>query len=96
VYNIGNMPTNHRNLERVIKGFANHNRLKILELLDREPELSVADIAEKLKIGYENASDHIRKLALSGLVMKRNDGVNVRHKLTPRARSILIFCKKLE
>ncbi len=79
-----------------MKGFANHTRLRILELLDREPELSVADISEKLKIGYENASDHIRKLAIAGLVMKRNDGSNVRHKLTPRAKSILAFCKTLE
>ena len=83
-------------MERVVKGFANHNRLKILELLDQKPELSVADISEKLKIGYENASDHIRKLAIAGLVMKRSDGPNVRHKLTTRAKSILAFCKTLE
>ena len=83
-------------MERVVKGFANHNRLKILELLDQKPELSVADISEKLKIGYENASDHIRKLAIAGLVMKRNDGSNVRHKLTARAEAILAFCKRLE
>ena len=90
------MAINHRNVERLVKGFANHNRLKMLELLDREPELSVADISEKLKIGYENASDHIRKLAIAGLVMKRSDGPNVRHKLTTRAKSILAFCKTLE
>jgi DNA-binding transcriptional ArsR family regulator len=90
------MLINYRNLERVVKGFANHNRLKILELLKQESELSVLDVAEKLKIGYENASDHIRKLAIAGLVIKRNDGVNVRHKLTPRANSVLVFCKKLE
>lgn len=79
-----------------MKGFANHNRLKILELLDQEPELSVADISKKLKIGYENASDHIRKMAFAGLVMKRSDGLSVRHRLTPRAKTILVFCKKLE
>lgn len=90
------MPVNFRNLERITKGFANHNRLRILELLDHEPELSVDLIAEKLKIGYENASDHVRKLAIAGLVMKRNDGPYVRHKLTPRAHTILAFCKKLE
>jgi len=90
------MAINYRNVERLVKGFANHNRLKMLELLDREPELSVADISEKLKIGYENASDHIRKLAIAGLVMKRSDGPNVRHKLTPRAESILAFCKRLQ
>jgi hypothetical protein len=56
----------------------------------------MADISEKLKIGYENASDHIRKMAITGLLMKRNDGPNVRHKLTPRAISILAFCKTLQ
>lgn len=87
---------NYRKTERIVKGFANHRRLEILALLKREPELSVEEIAEKLKIGYENASDHIRKLAIAGLVMKRNEGRSVRHKLTPRGRLILTFCKTLE
>ncbi len=85
-----------RQLERVVKGFANHRRLDILELLQQKPELSVEEIAEKLSIGYENASDHIRKLAIAGLVMKRHDSKSVRHKLTPRAKVILTFCKTLE
>lgn len=86
---------NYRKIERVVKGFANHRRIQILDLLREEPELSVDDIAEKLHIGYENASDHIRKLAIAGLVMKRYQGTSVRHKLTPSAESILVFCKKL-
>ncbi|MEK7134531.1 MAG: winged helix-turn-helix domain-containing protein [Patescibacteria group bacterium] len=90
------MTTNYRKIERVIKGFANHRRIKIMDLLKKEPELSVYEIAEKLNIGYENASDHIRKLAIAGLVMKRNEGSSVRHKLTPIAESILVFCKRLE
>jgi DNA-binding transcriptional ArsR family regulator len=89
------MTMNYRKTERVVKGFANHRRLQILELLEEQPELSVDDIAEKLRIGYENASDHIRKLAVAGLVYKRNEGSSVRHKLTPRAESILVFCKRL-
>ncbi len=87
---------NLRKVERVVKGFANHRRLEILLLLQREPEHSVEEIAEILKIGYENASDHVRKLAIAGLVMKRNDGRSVRHKLTARAHDVLTFCKKLE
>ena len=86
----------YRRLERVIKGFANHRRLQILDLLKREPELSIEDISARLKIGYMNASDHLRKMAIAGLVLKRNEGVTVRHKLSPRAESILVFCKKLE
>ena len=87
---------NYRTLERIVKGFANHRRLEILELLRREPELSVDDISERLKIGYQNASDHIRKMTIAGLLLKRSDGPYVRHKLTPRAESILAFCKKLQ
>jgi len=90
------MATNYRKIERVVKGFANHRRIQILDLLHKEPELSVEDIAEKLNIGYENTSDHIRKLAITGLVMKRNQGTRVLHKLTSRAIDILLFCKKLE
>ena len=87
---------NTRQLERIIKGFANHRRLDILELLRSKPELSVEEISEGLSIGYENASDHIRRLAIAGLVLKRSDGKSVRHKLTPRAINILTFCKTLE
>ena len=83
-------------MERVVKGFANHRRLDILLLLKKNPELSVDEIAERLSIGYENASEHIRKLAIAGLVLKRSDGKAVRHKLTPRATVILTFCKTLE
>jgi DNA-binding transcriptional ArsR family regulator len=86
----------YRNIERIVKGYANHRRLEVLDLLHREPELSVEDIADKLKIGYQNTSDHIRKLSIAGLVAKRHEGPSVRHKLTPRAESILVFCKTLE
>ena len=86
----------YRRLERMVKGFANHRRLQILDLLKREPELSVEEISERLSIGYQNASDHIRKMAIAGLLLKRNDGSAVRHKLTSRADAILVFCKKLE
>ncbi len=86
----------YRKLERIVKGFANHRRLAVLDLLKREPELSVEEIAEKLKIGYQNASDHVRKMAIAGLVAKRSDGSSVRHKLTSRAEYILVFCKRLE
>jgi len=89
-------PDPYRKLERIIKGFANHRRLEILELLKKEPELSVAEIAERLRMGYENASDHVRKMAIAGLILKRNEGSAVRHKLTQRAEFILVFCKRLQ
>ena len=86
----------YRKLERIVKGFANHRRLEIIDLLKQKPELSVADIAEELHIDFKNASAHIGKLAIAGLIMKRYEGTTVRHKLTKRGESILIFYRILE
>jgi len=44
--------------------------------------MSVAEVADKLKLNFKTASEHIRRLAISGLLMKRSDGHNIRHKLT--------------
>ena len=85
-----------RRLERVVKGFANHRRIQIIELLSDSPELSVTEISEKLKINFKTASEHIRRLAIAGLVLKRNQGANVRHKLSPTGNSILKFLRTLE
>ncbi len=84
-----------RPLERIMKGFANHRRLAILSLLKKKPELSVAEIAREFDTNYENTSDHIRKLAIAGLVLKRYQGKEVRHKITERAEAVLVFCKGL-
>ena len=90
------MVIDYLKLERITKGFANRRRLQILDLLKKEPGLSVDDVANRLKIGYENTSDHIRKLFIAGLVNKHSRGTSVVHRLTPRAQSILVFCKKLQ
>lgn len=86
----------YRQLERLVRGFSNHRRIEIMELLNQEPELSVAEVAENLKINFKTASEHIRRLAIAGLVIKRSDGNNVRHKLTGQAESILKFLRTLE
>ena len=90
------MKKTNRELERIIKGFANHRRLQVLGLLDKEPELSVQEIAEKLKSEFKNISAHINKMAIAGLVIKRSEANSVRHKLTKRGKSILQFVRIIE
>ena len=86
----------YRQLERILKGAGSHRRIQVLELLANEPELSLDEITEKLKINYKTASEHVRRMAVAGLVLKRSDGNSVRHKLTLRAQSILKFLRTLE
>ena len=90
------MKKTSRQLERIVKGFANHRRLQVLALIFKEPELSVQEISEKLKSEFKNISAHVNKMAIAGLVMKRSEGNTVRHKLTSRGRSILKFVRILE
>jgi DNA-binding transcriptional ArsR family regulator len=85
-----------RQLERIVKGFANHRRIQIMVLIKDQPELSVQEIASKLKINIKTASEHIRRLAIAGLVLKRSRGINVLHKLSPQGEFILKFLRKLE
>lgn len=86
----------YRALERMVRGFANHRRIQILHLLKEHPELSVEQVASHLKMNYKTAADHIRRLAIAGLVMKRNEFHRVRHKLTARASQVLKFLRTLE
>jgi DNA-binding transcriptional ArsR family regulator len=90
------MRKTYNQIERIIKGFANHRRIEILELLKKQPELSVIEISEKININFKTASEHIRKLTIAGLIIKRWAGHAVRHKLTSRGEQVLKFCRTLE
>ena len=86
----------YRELETILKGIASHRRIQIVDLLDKQSELSVFDIAEHVYIDFRTTSEHLRKLTIAGIVMKRSDGSSVRHALTKRGKDILKFCRTLE
>ncbi len=83
-------------LERIVRGFSNHRRIEILELLKKSPELSVVEISGQLKINFKTAAEHIRRLAIAGMVLKRNDSHSVRHKVSERGEQVLKFLRTLE
>lgn len=87
---------NKRELEKIFKGVANHRRIEILLLLDKEPELSVVNIAYKLHCNFKTIAEHTRKLHIAGMVYKTNRGNSVSHILSPLGKSILKFCRTLE
>ena len=87
---------NTKNLEKIIKGCANHRRIQIMDLLNKKPELSVSEVANELKVNFKTISEHIRRLAHTGLVLKRNDAAAVRHALSEKGKLILKFLRTLE
>ena len=68
----------------------------MLELLAREPDLSVAEVSEELGVDFRTISEHLRRLHSAGLVLKRNVGNEVEHVLSGTGRSILKFLRTLE
>jgi DNA-binding transcriptional ArsR family regulator len=88
--------TSERKLEQIVKGFANHRRIQMIRLLEKRADLSLLEVCESLRVGLKAASEHMRKLALAGLVSKRSHGRWVRHRLTPRALHVLSLLRTLE
>jgi DNA-binding transcriptional ArsR family regulator len=88
--------TELRYLERVVRGFASHRRIQILQLLSERPELDLMQIARACGIQFRNASEHVRRLAYAGLVIKRSKGRQVLHKVAPRGRQVLTFLRALQ
>ncbi len=85
-----------KELEKIVRGFSNHRRIAMISLLSKEPGLSLTEISEKLHIDYKTASEHLRRLSLTGLVWKNNKAASVIHTLSPRGKVILKFLRTLE
>ncbi len=82
-----------KKLERHFKGVANHRRIQILQIIELHPNLTLADIADRMKGNIKTLSEHTRRLALAGLIEKTYEGRDVRHKLSRYGK---IFMKFIE
>lgn len=80
-----------KQLERHLKGVANHRRIEILDLIAKNNGISVEGIAETLKCNIKTISEHVRRLAQAGLVDKKYHGRTVCHSLSPYGKKIHKF-----
>ncbi|MBI2588866.1 winged helix-turn-helix domain-containing protein [Candidatus Saccharibacteria bacterium] len=85
-----------KRLQRHMKGAANYRRISILILLEQNPDLSLVEIAERLKWNLKTTADHIRRLSMAGLVSRGRHTGSVPHKLTKRGQTVLKFLRTLE
>jgi len=80
-----------KQLERHLKGIANHRRIEILRLVEKFEGITLEDIAEKLDGNIKTISEHARRLVQAGLVNKKYVGRSVAHSLSPYGRRIVKF-----
>lgn len=80
-----------KQMERHLKGVANHHRIAILFLVAQEEGISVGGISRNLSCNLKTIAEHTRRLVLAGLVDKKYEGHTVRHKLTPYGKVFISF-----
>ena len=90
------MKKDFKQLERIVRGFSNHRRIRILEVLDHRPDLDLRTLAQACGTNMKTGSEHARRLAIAGLILKRAKGARVLHALSGRGRKILMFLRTLE
>lgn len=85
-----------KQLERHLKGVANHWRIEIVLLLNEYKNLTLEEIVEALNMNEKTASEHTRRLVQAGLVDKQYLGRSVQHNLTPYGKTFTNFIKTFQ
>jgi len=82
-----------KQLERYFKGAANHRRIGILFVVERNDGITVEGVTDALKANFKTISQHTKSLVQAGLLNKKYHGRQVAHSLSPYGKSFLKFMK---
>src|SRR3989338_8620809 len=85
-----------KQMERHLKGMANHWRIEMIMLLNEKKALTLEKIVESLNMNEKTASEHTRRLVQAGLVNKRYIGRTVEHTLSPYGKTFAGFLKTFQ
>jgi predicted transcriptional regulator len=89
-------PKTSKQMERHLKGIANHRRIDILLLVSKSRGITVEGIAEALNCNYTTLSIHTSKLVQAGLIEKKYKGRSVCNNLTPYGIKFVAFLTSLQ
>jgi len=82
-----------KQMERHLKGVANHYRIEILLLIAEQNGITLESIIEKLRANEKTIGEHTRRLYLAGLITKNYKGKYVEHALSPYGKTFVNFLK---
>ena len=85
-----------KQMERHLKGMANHHRIDILLLLAKQKGISLNSISSALDANEKTIGEHTRRLYVAGLVNKKYQGNVVEHSLSPYGRTFVRFLKTFQ
>ena len=82
-----------KQMERHIKGIANHHRIEILLLIAEHRGITFENIVEALGANEKTIGSHTQRLYHAGLIQKRYKGQFVEHTLSPYGDVFVKFLK---
>ena len=85
-----------KQMERHLKGVANHYRIEILLLIAEPHGITLEDIVETLGANEKTIGEHTRRLYQAGLLNKKYRGKFVEHTLSPYGETFVSFLKSFQ
>ncbi len=85
-----------KQMERHLKGMANHYRIEILLLVANRSGITLEDIIRALRANPKTIGEHTRRLFQAGLINKKYRGKFVEHTLSPYGRKFVSFLRSFQ
>ena len=85
-----------KQMERHLKGMANHYRIEILLLIAENDGVTLDGIVETIGANEKTLGEHTRRLSVAGLVNKKYRGKFVEHTLSPYGKTFAAFLKSFQ
>ncbi|MFH1385748.1 MAG: winged helix-turn-helix domain-containing protein [Patescibacteria group bacterium] len=80
-----------KQMERHLKGMANHYRIEILLAIAARERITLEEIVRTLGANEKTIGEHTRRLYQAGLLDKKYKGKFVEHKLSPYGKTFVRF-----
>jgi ArsR family transcriptional regulator, cadmium/lead-responsive transcriptional repressor len=95
-FEISSAPTESELLAKYFRVFADPSRLRILETLEAEGELSVGDLVERLGLPQPSVSNHLACLRWCGFVTTRREHRTVYNQVAdPKVSRVIALARDL-
>lgn len=70
------------NIERTLKALANRRRILILQILKKHKELSVSEIASRIKLSFKATSKHLIIMLRADIVERRQQRLTMYYSIS--------------
>ena len=85
-----------KQMERHLKGMANHYRIEILLLIAASDGITLEGVVKALDANEKTIGEHTRRLYVAGLVNKKYRGKFVEHTLSPYGKTFVRFLQDFQ